>query len=63
MGVAVKSRFLRLARNRLRRVMLGRGLPMVFNGEPVVGIGIGGATGGHLDEACAAEGLKAINAG
>lgn len=43
--------------------MLGRGLPMVFNGEPVVGIGIGGATGGHLDEACAAEGLKAINAG
>lgn len=45
-----------------RLVILGGGLPIMINGERVGGIGIGGAPGGHLDEACAAEGLKAIAA-
>jgi uncharacterized protein GlcG (DUF336 family) len=43
-----------------RLVILGGGLPIVFNGERVGGIGVGGAPGGHLDEACAKEGLAAI---
>ena len=45
-----------------RLVILGGGLPVVINGERVGGIGVGGAPGGHLDEACASEGLKAIAA-
>ncbi|MCW8908182.1 MAG: heme-binding protein [Sedimenticola sp.] len=43
-----------------RLVILGGGLPVVIKGERVGGIGVGGAPGGHLDEACAAEGLGAI---
>lgn len=46
-----------------RLVILGGGLPIVINGERVGGIGVGGAPGGHLDEACAAEGLSTIGAG
>ena len=43
-----------------RLVILGGGLPIVVNGDRVGGIGVGGAPGGHLDEACAKEGLKAL---
>lgn len=43
-----------------RLVILGGGLPIVINGERVGGIGVGGAPGGHLDEACAKEGLASI---
>jgi uncharacterized protein GlcG (DUF336 family) len=46
-----------------RLVILGGGLPIVIEGERVGGIGVGGAPGGHLDEACAKEGLAAIGAG
>ena len=46
-----------------RLVILGGGLPIVINGDRVGGIGVGGAPGGHLDAACATEGLKAIGAG
>jgi uncharacterized protein GlcG (DUF336 family) len=45
-----------------RLVILGGGLPIVINGERVGGIGVGGAPGGPLDEACAKEGLAAIGA-
>lgn len=45
-----------------RLVILGGGLPIQIGGERVGGIGVGGAPGGHLDEACAQEGLAAIGA-
>ncbi|MGQ0809628.1 MAG: GlcG/HbpS family heme-binding protein [Nitrospiraceae bacterium] len=41
---------------------LGGGLPIEFGGEVVGGIGVGGAPGGHLDEACAQAGLQSIEA-
>ncbi|WP_105405254.1 heme-binding protein [Neorhizobium sp. T7_12] len=41
---------------------LGGGLPIVFAGEVVGGIGVAGAPGGHLDDACAQAGLDAIEA-
>lgn len=40
----------------------GGGLPIEFGGEVVGGIGVGGAPGTHLDDACAQEGLDAIGA-
>jgi uncharacterized protein GlcG (DUF336 family) len=43
-------------------LILGGGLPIEIDGEVVGGIGIGGAPGDKLDEACAVEGLKAVNA-
>lgn len=43
-------------------LILGGGLPVAISGEVLGGIGVGGAPGGHLDEACAREGLKAIGA-
>ncbi|HEC26463.1 MAG TPA: heme-binding protein [Gammaproteobacteria bacterium] len=43
-------------------LILGGGLPVKLSGEVVGGIGVGGAPGGKLDEACARAGLKAINA-
>lgn len=43
-------------------LILGGGLPVKLSGEIVGGIGVGGAPGGKLDEACARAGLKAINA-
>ena len=43
-------------------LMLGGGLPIEFNGEIVGGIGVGGAPGAHLDDACAQAGLNAIGA-
>lgn len=46
-----------------RMVILGGGLPIMLNGQRVGGIGVGGAPGGHLDEACAIHGLQHIGAG
>jgi uncharacterized protein GlcG (DUF336 family) len=43
-------------------LILGGGLPIEFSGEVVGGIGVGGAPGTHLDDACAQEGLDAIGA-
>lgn len=46
-----------------RLVILGGGLPIRIGDALVGGIGVGGAPGGHLDEACARAGLDAIGAG
>lgn len=43
-------------------LMLGGGLPIEIGGEVVGAIGVGGAPGGHLDDACAQAGLDAIGA-
>ena len=43
-------------------LILGGGLPIEIGGEVVGGIGVGGAPGGHLDEACAQAGLASIGA-
>jgi uncharacterized protein GlcG (DUF336 family) len=43
-------------------LILGGGLPIEIGGEVVGGIGVGGAPGGHLDEACAMVGLESIGA-
>ncbi len=43
-------------------LMLGGGLPIEIDGETVGGIGVGGAPGAHLDDACAQAGLDAIGA-
>lgn len=45
-----------------RMVIQGGGLPVRIGGALVGGIGVGGAPGGHLDEACARAGLDAIGA-
>jgi len=45
-----------------RMVILAGGLPIVIDGQRVGGIGVGGAPGGHLDEACAMHGLQRIGA-
>lgn len=45
-----------------RMVIQGGGLPIRIGDALVGGIGVGGAPGGHLDEACARVGLDAINA-
>lgn len=43
-------------------LILGGGLPIEIGGELIGGIGVGGAPGAHLDDACAQEGLDAIGA-
>lgn len=43
-------------------LILGGGLPIEIGGEIIGGIGVGGAPGAHLDDACAQEGLDAIGA-
>jgi uncharacterized protein GlcG (DUF336 family) len=43
-------------------LILGGGLPIEMNGEMVGAIGVGGAPGAHLDDACAQAGLDAIGA-
>ena len=43
-------------------LILGGGLPIEINGEIVGGVGVGGAPGAHLDEACALAGLNVIGA-
>jgi len=40
-----------------RIIILGGGLPVMLENELVGGIGVGGAPGGNLDEACAKFGL------
>lgn len=42
-------------------LILGGGLPIEIAGEIVGGIGVGGAPGTQLDDACAQAGLDAIN--
>ena len=44
-------------------LILGGGLPIQTDGGMVGGIGVGGAPGGHLDEACARAGLDALAGG
>jgi len=41
-------------------LILGGGLPIDISGYVVGGIGVGGAPGAHLDDACAQAGLDAI---
>ena len=43
-------------------LILGGGLPIQFGNEVVGGIGVGGAPGTQLDDACAQAGLDAIGA-
>jgi uncharacterized protein GlcG (DUF336 family) len=43
-------------------LILGGGLPIEIGGEVVGGIGVGGAPGAQLDDACARAGLDAIGA-
>ena len=43
-------------------LILGGGLPIEIGGEVLGGIGVGGAPGTHLDDACAQDGLDAIGA-
>lgn len=43
-------------------LILGGGLPIRIEGEVIGGIGVGGAPGGHLDDACAQAGLSSIGA-
>lgn len=43
-------------------LILGGGLPIQFGSEVVGGIGVGGAPGTQLDDACAQAGLDAIGA-
>lgn len=43
-------------------LILGGGLPIQFGSELVGAIGVGGAPGTHLDDACAQAGLDAIGA-
>lgn len=45
-----------------RLVILAGGLPITMGGQRIGGIGVGGAPGGHLDEACARYGLQQIQA-
>ena len=45
-----------------RILILGGGLPVVLGNEVVGGIGVGGAPGTQLDEACARAGLISIGA-
>jgi uncharacterized protein GlcG (DUF336 family) len=41
-------------------LILGGGLPIDIGGDVVGGIGVGGAPGAHLDDACAQAGLDVI---
>ena len=43
-------------------LILGGGLPIEIGGDVVGGIGVGGAPGAHLDDACAQAGLDSIGA-
>jgi len=43
-------------------LLLGGGFPVKIDGHIVGGIGVGGAPGSHLDEACARAGLKVLGA-
>ncbi len=41
-------------------LILGGGLPIAVDGEIIAGIGVGGAPGGDLDEACAQAGIDKL---
>lgn len=41
-------------------ILLAGGLPIKAGDITIGGIGVGGAPGGHLDDACAKEGLEAL---
>lgn len=43
-----------------RILILAGGLPITVEGELVGGVGVGGAPGGQLDEACARAGLEGL---
>ncbi len=43
--------------------MIAGGLPVQAGNESVAGIGVAGAPGGDLDEACAQAGIDAIAGG
>jgi len=43
-------------------LILGGGLPIDIGGDVIGAIGVGGAPGAHLDDACAQAGLDAIGA-
>jgi len=43
-------------------LLLGGGFPIKIDGQIVGGIGVGGAPGSHLDEACARAGLMVLGA-
>ena len=43
-------------------LIVGGGLPIRLEGEVMGGIGVGGAPGAKLDEACAQAGLSSIGA-
>lgn len=43
-------------------LLLAGGFPIKLGGDTVGGLGVGGAPGGKLDEACARAGLRAIGA-
>lgn len=45
-----------------RILILGGGMPIDIAGEVVGAIGVGGAPGAHLDDACATAGLEALKA-
>lgn len=42
-------------------LFLAGGIPLVVDGEVIGGIGVGGAPGGHKDEACAIVGMETIH--
>lgn len=44
-------------------LILGGGLPIKVNGQKIGGIGVGGAPGGHLDQACAQAALDKVIGG
>lgn len=41
-------------------LILGGGLPLIVKGSKVGGIGVGGAPGGHLDQACAQAAIDSV---
>ncbi|MFB9886309.1 GlcG/HbpS family heme-binding protein [Balneatrix alpica] len=41
-------------------LLLGGGLPLQQDGKRLGGIGVGGAPGGHLDQACAEQAIQAV---
>ena len=43
-----------------RILILGGGMPIEIGGEVLGAIGVGGAPGAHLDDACASAGLEAL---
>ncbi|ECI2309648.1 heme-binding protein, partial [Salmonella enterica subsp. enterica serovar Infantis] len=42
-------------------LLLAGGVPVTSGGQVIGAVGVGGAPGGHLDQACALEALKSID--